>query len=61
MNGADQVLAYADNVNLINGVIRIIGRNADMLLNACNDIRIAVNIGKTKYIEIRCCRSLIAM
>ena len=26
--------------------------NADELLNACNDIGLAVNIGKTKYMEI---------
>jgi hypothetical protein len=37
MNGIRQVLAYADDVNLI-GDIRAIERNADMLLNACKDI-----------------------
>ena len=26
--------------------------NADVLLNACRDIGLAVNIGKTKYMEI---------
>ena len=29
-----------------------IERNADMLLNACKDIGLAVNTGKTKYMEI---------
>ena len=29
--------------------IRTIERNADVLLNACKDIGLAVNIGKTKY------------
>ena len=28
------------------------GKNADVLLNACKDIGLAVNTGKTKYIEI---------
>ena len=42
------VLFYADDVNLI----RTIERNADVLLNACKDFGLAVNIGKTKYMEI---------
>ena len=43
------VLAYADDVNLIGGDIRTIERNADVLLNACKDIGLAVNIGKTVH------------
>ena len=31
-----------------------------MLLNACKDIGLAVNIGKTKYIEIGRLRGMIA-
>ena len=38
MNGTHQVLAYADDVNLIIDDIRTIERNADVLLNACKDI-----------------------
>ena len=49
MNGIHQVLAYADGVNLIGRNIGTIERNADVLLNACEDIGLAVNIGKTKY------------
>ena len=45
-------LAYADDVNLIGDDIRTIERNADVLLNSCKDIRLAVNTGKTKYMEI---------
>ena len=52
MNGTHQVLAYADDVNLIGDDIRTIERNADVLLNACKDIGLAVNTGKTKYMEI---------
>ena len=43
MNGAQQVLTYADNVNLIGDDIRTRERNADVLLNACKDIGLAVN------------------
>ena len=38
MNGTHQVLAYADDVNLIGDDIRTIEINADVLLNACKDI-----------------------
>ena len=34
----------ADDVNLIGDDIRTIERNADVLLNACKDIGLAVNI-----------------
>ena len=51
MKGTHQVLAYADDVNLI-VAIRTKERNADMLFNACKDIGLAVNTGKTKYMEI---------
>ena len=46
MNGTHQVLAQADDVNLIGHIIRTIERNADVLLNACKDIGLAVNTGK---------------
>ena len=38
-----QVLAHADDVNLIGDDIRTIERNARVLLNACKDIGLAVN------------------
>ena len=52
MNGTHQVLAYADDVNLIGDDFRTVERNADVLLNACKDVNLAVNKGNTKYIEI---------
>ena len=52
MNGTHQILAYADDVNLIGDDIGAIERNADVLLNACKDIGLAVNTGKNKYMEI---------
>ena len=44
MNGTHQVLAYADDVNLIGDDIRTIERNTDVLLDVCKDIGLAVNI-----------------
>ena len=37
-----------------------IERNSDVLLNACKDIGLAVNTGKTKYMEIERHRGMIA-
>ena len=45
-------MAYADDVNLISDDIRRAERNADMLLSPCKDICLAVNKGKTRYMEI---------
>ena len=52
MNGTHQVLAYADEKNLIGDDVRTIEWNAYVLLNACKDIGLAVNTLKTKYMEI---------
>ena len=46
MNGTHQVLAYADDENLIGDVIRTTERNADVLLNAYKDIDSAVKTGQ---------------
>ena len=52
MNGTHQALAYTDDVNLIGDDIRTIEGNSDVLLNACKDVGLAVNTGKTKYMEM---------
>ena len=46
------LLTAADDVNLTSDDIRTIERNADVLLNVCEDTGLAVNTGKTKYMEI---------
>ena len=60
MNGT-QVLAYADQENLIGDDIKTLERNADGLLNACKDIGLlATNTWKTRYMEVGHLRSMIA-
>ena len=54
------ILAYTNGVNLIGDGVRAIERNAYLLLNTCKDIGLAVNTGKTKYIEIGRHRGMIA-
>ena len=51
VNGTHQKLAYTVYVNLIGDDIRTVERNADVLLNTCKDINLAVNIRKTKYMK----------
>ena len=46
--------------DLIADDTRTIERNADVLLHACKDIGLAVNTGKTKYMEIGGHRGIIA-
>ena len=52
VNCTRQILAYADDVNLIDDDIRTIERNGDMLLNACKNIGLTVNTGGNKYMEM---------
>ena len=52
--------AYADDVNLIGDHTTTIERNADVLLNVCKDIGLAVNTRKTKYMEVGFHRGMIA-
>ena len=60
MNRKHQVFAYVDYVNLIGDDIRTIEINADVLLNVCKNIGLAVNSRKTKYTEIGIHRCMIA-
>ena len=52
MNGTHQVLAYLDDVNSKGDVIRTIERNADLLLSDFKVTDLAINIGKTMYMEV---------
>ena len=51
LNGVYQVLAYAYDVNLIGDDIRTIQRNSFVLLDAYKGIDLAINTGKTNYME----------
>ena len=46
MNGIHYVQAYADEISSLSDDIRTIERNPDVLLSACKDIGLVVNIGK---------------
>ena len=53
-------MAYVHDISLIGDDIRTIERNTDVLFNAYKDIGLAVNIGKTEYMQVGRHRDMMA-
>ena len=49
LNGTHQLLAYADDVNILGGSIHILKENAEAIVTATREIGLEVNADKTKY------------
>ena len=49
LNGTHQLLAYADDVNILGGSAHTVKENAEPLLVATKEIGLEVNADKTKY------------
>jgi hypothetical protein len=49
LNGTHQLLAYADDVNLLRDNIDTIKRNTETLIDASKEVGLEINIEKTKY------------
>ena len=49
LNGTDQLLAYADDVNILVGSIYTVKENAEALVIAAKEIGLEVNADKTMY------------
>jgi hypothetical protein len=52
LNGTYQLLAYADDVNLLGNNIDTVNRNTGTLIDASKEVGIEVNIEKTKYMLV---------
>src|SRR5215470_17792571 len=49
LNGTHQLLAYADDVNILGGSVHTVKKNAETLVAAPKEIGLEVNADKTKY------------
>ena len=49
LNGTHQLLAYADDANILGGSIRAANENAEALVVAAKETGLEVNADKTKY------------
>jgi hypothetical protein len=49
LNGTHQLLAYADDVNLLGDNIDIIKKNTEFLIDASKEICLEINVDKIKY------------
>jgi hypothetical protein len=56
LNGAHQLLAYADDVNIVGENIDTIQRNTQALLDASKEVGLEVNPEKTKYMIVSRCQ-----
>jgi hypothetical protein len=52
LNGTHQLLAYADDVNLLGDNIDTINKNTQTLIDASKEVGLEVNVEKTKYMLV---------
>jgi hypothetical protein len=59
LNGTHQLLAYADDVNLLgdNILVDTIKKNTKALIDASKEVGVEINIEKTKYMLLFRCQS----
>ena len=48
LNGTHQLLAYADDVNILGGIVHTVKKNAEALVAATKEIVLEVNAHKTQ-------------
>jgi hypothetical protein len=52
LNGTHQLLAYADDVNLLGDNTDTINKNTETLTDASKEVGLEVNVEKTKYMSV---------
>jgi hypothetical protein len=50
LNGTHQLLAYADDVNLLGDNIDTVKKNTETLIDASKEVGLEINVEKTKYV-----------
>jgi hypothetical protein len=53
-NGTHQLLAYADDVNLLGDNIDTIKKSTETLIDASKEVGLEMNVEKTKYMLLSC-------
>jgi hypothetical protein len=51
LNGPHQLLAYADDVNLLGDNVDTIKKNTEILIDASKEVGLEINVDKTKFKE----------
>jgi hypothetical protein len=54
LNGTHQLLAYADDVNLLGDNIDTIVKNTETLIDASKEVGLEINVEKTTYMLLSC-------
>jgi hypothetical protein len=49
LNGTHQLLAYADDVNLLRDNVDTIKKNTETLIDASKEVGLEINVEETKY------------
>jgi len=52
LNGTHQLLAYADDVNILGGSVDTVMKNTETLVAATKEIGLEVNANKSKYMTV---------
>ena len=52
LNGTHQLLAYADDVNILGESVHTVKKNAEALVTATKEMGLEVNAHKTKYMTV---------
>jgi len=52
LNGTHQLLAYADDINILGGSVDTVKKNEEALVAATKEIGLEVNTHKTKYMTV---------
>jgi hypothetical protein len=52
LNGTHQLLAYAEDVNLLEDNIHTKNKNTETLIDASNEVGLEVNVENTKYMSV---------